>query len=190
MSTGAFINFPLNYQVTLNDGGLTPDEQAVEILTKGRELLTAGFPGVAIIYSANEGQTRDLMKAYSAGIYTGNVGGANQAEVMAAMETRLGEPAWQDLQMKLRIAPITTIPDQPSNAFHIVKTDIARIRGQLEHGWAILGWQNQETVGQPDHPYAIGHGKANLAPDVDKAIQDGLKALAKAYPAPVPAVGR
>lgn len=60
--------------------------------------------------------------------------GASQAEVMNSMETKLGEPAWQGLQMKLRIAPITTILDRPSDALHIVKTDIARIRSQLEHG--------------------------------------------------------
>lgn len=55
LSTGAFINFPLNYQVTPNEGGLTNHQQAVKILTKGRQLLAAGFPCVAIIYS-NEGK--------------------------------------------------------------------------------------------------------------------------------------
>jgi hypothetical protein len=184
MSKGAFINFPLIYQDGSSQGGLTHDEQAERILTKSRQLLDSGFPGVAIIYSANEQQTRGLIEAYADGIYKGNIDGANQAQVMNSMEEKLGEPAWQDLQMKLRIAPITTIPNAPSDALRIVKTDIERIAGQLSEGWAILGWQNQTTVGRPDHPYAIGGGVKNLSPDVDEAIQDGLKSLADTYPAP------
>jgi hypothetical protein len=182
MPNGSFIDFPLFYQPS--DGGLTEDQQAEKIMTKSRQLLDTGFAGVAIIYSANEGQTRALVNAYAAGIYKGDISGANQAQVMNLMEKKLGERSWQDLQMKLQIAPITTIPDSPSDALQIVKTDIARIRGQLEQGWAILGWQNQRTVGRPEHPYAIGGGVATLPPDEDKLIQNGLKSLAVDYPTP------
>jgi hypothetical protein len=184
VTIGAFINFPLIYQVVPNDGGLSNDQQAIEILTKSKQLFAAGFPVVAITYSANEGQTRELVEAYAAGNYKADISGANQAEVMNSMETKLGEPAWQDLQMKMRIAPITTIPNPGTDALKIAKADIARIHDQLKRGWAILGWQNQTTVGRPEHPYAIGGGVASLSADVDKAIQGGLKSLAAAYPAP------
>ncbi|MBB3147223.1 hypothetical protein FHS21_003639 [Phyllobacterium trifolii] len=125
-----------------------------------------------------------MLKAYSNGIYKGNIDGANQAQVMNSMEGKLSEPIWKELQMKLRIAPITTIPFASSDALQIVKTDIERIAGQLSGGWAILGWQNQTTIGRPEHPYAIGGGVKNLSPDIDEAVQNGLKSLAEVYPAP------
>lgn len=178
MATGAFIDFPLNYQE------LTDDQQAIAILVKGKQLLAAGFPVVAITYSANEGQTRALAKAYAAGNYMAGIDGLNQAQVMKAMEAHLGDQDWKEVQMKVRIAPITTIPDKGTDPPQIVKADIARIHDQLDQGWAILGWQNQTTVHQDKHPYAIGGGVAGtLLADVQRAIQDGLKSLAAAYPA-------
>lgn len=183
MATGAFIDFQLIYQADPNDGGLTSDQQAIEILKKAKQLLATGFPVVAITYSANEGQTRDLVKAYAAGNYMAGIEGMNQAQVMNAMETNLGYPAWKDLQMKVRIAPITTIPDKDSDPVQIVQADIARIHDQLDQGWAILGWQNQKTINRRDHPYAIGGGVAvSLPAAVEAAIQNGLKSLAAAYP--------
>ena len=184
MATGTFIDFPLIYNDKKNDGGLTNDQQAIAILKKAKQLLAAGFPVVAITYSANETQTRALVKAYAAGNYMAGIDGANQAQVMNAMEAHLGGQDWKELQMKVRIAPITTIPDRGSDALQIVQADIARIYDQLDQGWAILGWQNQTTVHRPDHPYAIGGGVAALSGAVDRAIQDGLRSLAAAYPAP------
>jgi len=108
MATGAFIDFPLNYQEP-NNGGLTDDQQAIAILVEGKQLLAAGFPVVAITYSANEEQTRALVKAYAAGNYMAGIDGLNQAQVMKAMETHLGSQDWKELQTKVRIAPITTI---------------------------------------------------------------------------------
>ena len=113
------------------------------------------------------------------------IDGANQAQVMKAMEAHLGDQDWSKLQMKVRIARITTIPDRGSDHVQIVQADVARIHDQLDQGWAILGWQNQTTVHRKDHPYAIGGGVAGTLPaDVERAIQDGLKSLAAAYPAP------
>ena len=179
--TGAFIDFPLTYKSGHAPGGLSNHEQAVAILTKGRALVAAGHPGAAIIYSANEGQTDDLAKAYGEGKYKAGIVGANQAEVMTTLETLLGEDDWTDLQLKMRIAPITTIPIH-SDPLEIVESDLARIRAYLEDGWAVLGWQNQDCHA-PDHPYAIGGGVAStMRADVKQAIQGGLRQLARDFP--------
>lgn len=179
--TGAFIDFLLTYKSGHAAGGLSNHEQAVAILTKGRALIEAGHPGAAIIYSANEGQTDDLAKAYSEGKYKAGIAGANQAQVMANLETLLGEDDWADLQLKMRIAPITTIPTH-SDPLEIVESDLARIRAFLEDGWAVLGWKNQDCH-EPDHPYAIGGGVAsNMREDVKQAIQGGLRQLASDFP--------
>jgi len=74
--TGSFIDFLLTYKSGHTAGGLSNHEQAVAILTKGRALIEAGHPGAAIIYSANEGQTDDLAKAYSEGKYKAGIAGA------------------------------------------------------------------------------------------------------------------
>jgi len=179
MARGAFIDFLLSYE------GRTADWQAVAILTKGKQLLAAGYPAVAITYSANEDQTRKLIEVYAKGQYTARIIGENQAEVMTAMETQLGKGEWTALQMKMQIAPITTIPRKGTDPLKIVQDDIARIRKQLDKGFAILGWQNQTTVGSLQHPYAIGGGiQKQLPSDVERAIQGGLKKLAADYPPP------
>ena len=121
------------------------------------------------------------MNAYAAGNYMAGIDGANQAQVMNAMEAHLGGQDWKELQMKVRIAPITTIPDKGTDPLQIVQADLARIRDQLDQGWAILGWQNQTTG---DHRYAIGGGVKKLDDAVDKAIQEGLQSLAADYPPP------
>ena len=48
-------------------------------------------------------------------------------------------------------------------------------------GWDVLGWQNQQTVNNPQHPYAIGGGVARLPPAVDDKIQKTLMEFAKNY---------
>ncbi len=181
---GAFENFELTYKDRSHPHGLSNDAQAVAILDRARALVGTGYPGVAITYSANEGQTIALEKAYAAGKYEAGISGANQAQVMHAMESHLGAD-YTDLQMKAQIAPITTIPFAGTDPVTIVTQDIARIGKQLEAGWVILGWQNQKTVGNPGHPYAIGGGVAgHLPPAVDAVIQNGLIGFAKKYPAP------
>jgi hypothetical protein len=183
MATGRFIDFTMVYADGRPDG-LDNDQQAQKIVDTARGLIGEGAPGVAITYSANQGQTKALVRAYAAGDYAAGISGANQAEVMERMETLLGDEANADLRLLLRIAPITTIPDPGADPVAVVTEDLARIRDQLDAGWTILGWRNQKTVNNPDHPYAIGGGVAgSLPPAVDSAIQDGLKAFAAAYPA-------
>lgn len=180
---GAFLNFPLFYKSKSTPDGLSNDGQAVAILKKASELIDEGFPGVAITYSANQLQTIALEKAYAAGQYKADIHGANQAEVMEQFEAHLGND-FTELQMKARIAPITTIPGPKTDPIAIVKDDLARIKKLLGEGWAILGWQNQKTVKNPDKPYAIGGGVMTLSKDVDDAIQGGLKSLAAEFPPP------
>ncbi len=146
------------------------------------KLVAAGYKGAAITYSANEGQTKALEAAYAAGQYSGHIQGLNQAEVMEKLEAHLGTN-WTALQLKMRIAPITTIPDPGTDPAAIVKSDLARIRQYLVDGWAILGWQNQDSRGT-SHPYAIGGGVVHLTNAIKTEIQDGLKALAADFPPP------
>ena len=111
MATGAFINFPLIYQVPPNDGGLTPDQQAIAILKKGKQTQLLGFPVVAIIVLGERaGNARFGRRHIAAGNDMAGIDGANQAQVMNAMEAHLGDQDWSELQMKVPIAPITTIP--------------------------------------------------------------------------------
>jgi hypothetical protein len=108
------------------------------------------------------------------------------------MESLMKTHPYQGLQGILRIVPITTMngfasghPAKPwSDQGHmeIVKTDLARIKTYLEDGWFILGWQNQGTVKNSGHPYAVGGGVVkNLPPDISNLIQSTLKQYAKTY---------
>jgi len=108
MTRGAFIDFPLVYDDHVNHG-LSDDQQAQTILAAARALLSQGYPIVAILYSANASQTADIEKAYAERRYSAEIEGENQAQVMRSLENKLGTDS-RDLQLKMRIAPITTIP--------------------------------------------------------------------------------
>lgn len=180
---GVFLDFYLEYSVKSPSGtvsGLGNHAQALAILQEARRQIAAGHPGAAVIYSANEGQTRDLARVYASGGFSAGIIGAHQAEVMTQLETLLATDAWKDLRNKARIAPITTIPDL-SDPTTIVNRDLQAIRDYLEQGWAILGWINQETRGT-DHPYAIGGGVIQLDPAIANLIQTELKTLATDFP--------
>ena len=70
---------------------------------------------------------------------------------------------YQARQGRMRIVPITYMNahDDPAKPWDkdvlmgIVATDLDRIKKYLERGWGVLGWQNQATVGNPKHPYAL-----------------------------------
>ena len=179
---GAFIDFYLEYYDAGTGTGLNADQQAVEMLKACASLVAKGFKGAAITYSANEGQTKALEAAYAAGQYSGHVTGGHQAEPMTQLEDRLGLD-WTQLQLKMRIAPITTIPDAGTDWATIVASDLTRIRQYLVDGWAVLGWQNQKSRGT-SHPYAIGGGYQKLPAAIATQIQDGLKAMATDFPPP------
>lgn len=187
MQNGQFINFYLPYS---NDGVMvSPGQQAQQIIDKAKVLIACGATGVAITYSANYGQTRTIEQVYDSGGWDTQTSGANQAMVMYEMEALMGS-ADQDLQGKLRIAPITTMNayENPVNPWdegvllNIVVTDLNRIQDYLTHGWVVLGWQNQGTVNDPAHPYAVGGGVATLPPLVSDKIQQTLINYSQTYP--------
>lgn len=178
-TSGKFIDFYLPYQD--KNQMIAPPEQASRILKKAQALIEAGCIGVGVLYSANFNQTVAIQKAYEAGHYKTGIIGANQAEVMMAMEDWLESSTFQHLQGRMRIAPITTIAIGSIKLEAAIAEDLDRIQAMLDQGWAILGWQNQNTV-STDHPYAIGGGIATLPAAISAKIQSRLKEFAQAYP--------
>lgn len=174
---GKFIDFYLPYS---QDGNhISAKSQAQKILQEADTLLKTCSFGVAIIYSANYGQTKTIRKTYAEGGYKTGTSGANQANVMTEMENLLDTPNYQHLQSKIRIAPITTMTYADYDGkdhITVVKDDLAQIKQMLENGWDILGWQNQTTK-----KYAVGGGIANLSHDISDKIQSTLLSLASQY---------
>ena len=186
MITGIFLDFNIPYS---KHGVLVlPQNQAENILKKAEELIIKGNKGVAIIYSANYGQTREIEKIYFMGGWNTQTNGSNQAAVMNRMESLLGNK-YSTLRGKMRILPITTMnayehPVSPWNddvLMGIVTTDLERIKIYLEAGWNVLGWQNQNTVNNSQHPYAVGGGISKLPPTVSDKIQNTLMGYARTY---------
>lgn len=183
MATGKFIPYYLPFQYFGAAQGvfIPPQDQAKAIFLKATELLQLGFPGVAIIYSANEGQTILIGQTYQSGGWDTHTNGSNQAQVMHEMELLEATAPFAQFQGKLRIAPITTIKYPPNdvtswNAY--VGNDLANIQSLLDNGWAVLGWYNQ----LPLTHYAIGGGVAGKLPTtIDDTIQQGLQAFSKNY---------
>lgn len=185
MSTGQFLNFNLPYKE--NGIYVSSAAQAQAILNKAQALISNGAVGVAITYSANYGQTRTIASVYAAGGWDTQTNGANQAAVMNAMEQLMGS-TYTMLQGKMHIAPITTMdgypPTNPWNdtvLMNIVTQDLANIETYLKNGWVVLGWQNQDTVGNPAHPYAVGGGIATLPTNISDTIQQTLIGFANTY---------
>ncbi|MBO1062653.1 MAG: DUF2281 domain-containing protein [Aphanizomenon sp.] len=174
---GKFIDFYLPYS---QDGNhISAKSQAQKILQEADTLLKTCSFGVAIIYSANYGQTKTIRKTYAEGGYKTGTSGANQANVMTEMENLLDTPNYQHLQSKIRIAPITTMTYADYDGkdhITVVKDDLAQIKQMLENGWDILGWQNQTTK-----KYAVGGGIANLSHDISDKIQSTLLSLSSQY---------
>jgi hypothetical protein len=189
MSTGTFINFSLPFRNGVT--GVSAEDQAKAILQKSQELIKNGSKGVGIIYSANYGQTRRIEETYKRGDWFTHTDGSNQAAVMCHMESLMRSNQYKELQGKLRIVPITTMNAYPGDLpvepwtdqvhMKLVKTDLERIKNYLEDGWDILGWQNQNTVNDPEHPYAIGGGIAPIPFDVSSEIQKTLIHYAQGY---------
>jgi hypothetical protein len=155
------------------------EEQALTICLTAMRLLQDGAPGVAITYSANYGQTRDICNTYESGGWRSDISGANQAEVMMALEDLLATDFAQ-LRHKLHIAPITTLTyDDFGDKTHeaVVREDLARIEALLAAGWSVLGWMNQATAPR----YAVGGGVVRLPEELDKMIQERLAEMAEMY---------
>jgi len=179
MNKGKFIDFYLPYRDSDNNE-ISPNNQAASLLKKAQTFIEDGSIGVGIIYSANYQQTIDIRKAYENGAYKTRISGANQAEVMMAMEELLGSSKFQELQGKMHIAPITTLGYRDMEPMNVIQNDLKCIQHMLDNGWAILGWQNQDTI-HTDHPYAIGGGIVTLPTNISNEIQNRLKEFAKDY---------
>jgi len=186
MKKGKFLKFYLPWKK--DNQIISSTDQATSILNEAKELIANGSLGVLITYSANYGQTRDINKIYNSGEWLTGISGAHQAQVMAEMERLMGNE-FLDIQTKVRIGPITTMnayvdPVDPFNEFVLASLsfkDLENLRQMLEQGWDVLGWQNQETVGNDSAPFAVGEGVATLPPEVTSIIQSMLKAYARVY---------
>ena len=190
MRNGTFHPFLLPYRI---DGRLVdPETQARQIAQAAQALLTEAVPGVGILYSANYGQTREITRTYHAGGWDTGTNGSNQAAVMTALENLLTVD-FAELRGRLHILPITTmnaytdpVPDWNADVLRgIVTSDLARVAAYLQAGWHVLGWQNQDTVDDVRHPYAIGGGVATLPAEVDRLIQGELGRLAAEFASPI-----
>jgi hypothetical protein len=158
--------------------GITNSDQAANILAKTRQRVAMGASGGAVLYSANYRQTQSIRRTYDSGGCRTDIAGANQAEVMMALEDLL-DADYGDLRGKMRIAPITTM-SYVGDPRQIVEDDLRQIEQLLQDGWDVLGWQNQHTRGS-DAPYAIGGGIAAVPPDLKELIQGTLKRLRQEY---------
>lgn len=181
MQNGKFIDLLVAY-----GPGISHDDMALVIINAAEKSLAAGATGVGYLYSANYGQTVTIERTYFTGGWDTGTSGANQAQVVMAVEAFLGTPTYQHLQGILRILPITTMDyntvPQWNADIHIgiIYTDLKRIENYLMSGWDVLGIQDQHSDAQK--PYAIGGTIADMGPSENDAIQQGLIALAKNYP--------
>jgi hypothetical protein len=175
---GRFINFYLPFAEHGNF--ITSQEQAKRIIARTEEQIKLGCKGVAITYSANYDQTVRINATYQSGQWHTHTHGANQAEVISALENLL-ENEFKHLQYKIRIAPITTLTYSTfggNTHEEVVVQDLQNIKALLDANWCVHGWINQ--VSAPH--YAVGGGIAQLTPEISARIQKTLKEFANQYP--------
>lgn len=84
---GKFIDFYLPYSD--ENGSISSLKQAERILQKGHKLIQMEQKNVAILYSANYGQTRKIQEIYFTNGWKTAISGSNQAAVMHSMESLL-----------------------------------------------------------------------------------------------------
>src|SRR5262249_50852004 len=178
---GHFVNYYLPYHE--NGAAVPSDQQAVRILKTAQSLLAGGAIGVAITYSANYEQTQTIDQTYATGGWYTGTSGANQAAVMAAMESLERTAAWSLLQGKVRIASITTMTySNYGGKTHdqVIVDDLANIKALLNAGWTVLGWINNSS--KPN--YAVGGGVAGgqFTAAESAAVQAALRGFAAVYP--------
>ncbi len=186
MNPGKFINLDVPFKH--GNDYVSFDDQATQILTKAKALIDAGSKGVAITYSANFHQTRTIEQVYFNGGWDTVIQGDNQAQTMISM-VKLQHSTFAELQGKMRICPISTmqgsaqIGESWTQELHkgILIADLDRVERYLESGWDVLGWQNQITVNDPSHPYAVGGGIVKLDTAINDLIQGRLIRLHKKY---------
>ncbi len=181
MTKGKFINLVLDYTKH------SETHLAQQLLNLARTQITNGSKGVGYIYSANYGQTREIERAYFAQAWNTGTSGDNQAKIVMAVEHELGQPAYQDLQGKVHVLPITTMNAYVnpianwSDDLHLglLNEDLDRTENYLKSNWDVFGIQD------PNHtvkkPYAIGGKIANMPPSVSNFVQQFLIGLKGKY---------
>lgn len=155
--------------ITIDFSRNDAQQQAKQILDKVRALNQQGHKQVGITYSANQGQTKLIKSTYGSGKWQTHTSGANQAEVIAAVEQLLTTLEYKNLQTVFRIVPITTIDYQKTNQTALdddVQQSLDNASQFIKDGGYLLGWANQLTNGS----VAIGGGVA-LKIQTDKQRQ-------------------
>ena len=185
VTKGQFIPF-LNPFKDNNGAEIDANTQAQPILIEAMKNLSFGYPGTAITYSANFSQTIMIRQTYDTGGWETNIVGSNQASVMSEMEKEMAGKLYSSLQGKLHIAPITTIPTDPTDIpawLNILKADMASIENLLKNNWIVLGWQNQSSFPEYAHADKKAKGVVSHFPvQVHDYIQNTLNQFAITYP--------
>jgi len=177
--------WPLLIRYTSDPG--TDKVQAIEILETAITTFSLYSPdAIYITYSANEGQTQTIRSTYASGKWQTGTNGANQASVMRAMEQlMLNDPKYQPLQGKMRIAPITTLPNSTAldSWLNLVEADINAIHELLKGSNIVFGWVNQGS--DPLYAHAINnpHGVVkSFPPEIHDLIQNNLADFKRDFP--------
>lgn len=172
----------LDYLLKFNK--LNINQQAEEILKVVDHYFRRGYLRVGITYSANRCQAQIARSCNNS--FTG-IAGANQAEVIQAIESLLRTNLYQHLQGFFYVLPITTC--EFAGGFGAVKDewlqeDFDYINKFIQEDGVVLGWQNHSTIENVDAPYAIGGGVSRqLSAEQNTRAQNFLKQLKQRYPA-------
>lgn len=145
---------------TVRFDSLSTEQQATFILDKVNQLHQQGHATIGITYSANQEQTERIKKTYAQKQWKTNTSGANQAAVIARIETLLKKETYAHLQGVFRIVPITTMDYRNKNSTakdEDVQDSLNDASQFITTGGYLLGWANQLT---PKGTLAIGGGVA------------------------------
>jgi len=170
-------NYYVPYVDDKTKSNISAYDQANQIFTEMQQRLLADSSAkIAITYSANGDQCKNVTDGYLSGKYS--LGGGNQAVVFKHLAEKIQKAKLQD---KLHILPIATMKhsnDVGKIDTNDVNRDMANIAQHAGDGWQVLGLQNTKTP-NPDHPYAIGGGigVGFHSTEHSERIQDLMKAM-------------
>lgn len=172
----------ITYQDKSHPTSNGPKAQAQVIINRVLNLLreNPNVFQVGITYAANDEQSKALYEMYRLHGKLPDIYGNNQAAVMHELLKLLND-SYQDLVPVIKIMPITTciqgggtLSPKPEN----VMEEIKRIEEFVKEGGVLLGWQNQNTVNNENHPFAIGGGVAqNFSDNLSEYVQTELKRI-------------
>jgi len=174
-----YVPYLKNEKKGASGGYVSAIDQAQQIFDEmQRRLIQDPSAKVAITYSANGDQCKDITDGYSSGEY--KIGGGNQAIVFGHLAKKIQEAGLQD---RLHILPIATMKHS-GNVGKVdaddVNRDMANVAQHAGSGWQVLGLQNTKTPDK-NKPYAIGGGigAGFHATSHSQRIQSLMKAMAQ-----------